>query len=113
MVNVADRPENNPINTLISSGRNDSQIAEVMAGRHRWAVMTGSHVWATARGSFPPAPRPPTQRVDRGPPVASLLNLILPEIFEHFNLWPQGMWDLSPFTRYLTRTNPYGGSAGS
>ena len=104
MLGVADRPENNPINTLISLGRNDSQIAEVIAGRHRWAVMTGSHVWATARGSFPPATRPPTQKVDHGPPIASLLNLIFPEIFELFNLWPQGMWDLSPFTRHLTGT---------
>ena len=90
------------MNTLISSGRNDSQIAEVMAGWHRWAVMTGSHVWAAARGSFPPATRPPTQKVDRGPPVASPLYLILSEIFELLNFWLQGTWDLSFLIRYLT-----------
>lgn len=90
------------INTLISLGRNDSQIAEVMTGQHRWAITTGSHVWATARSSFPPTTRPPTQKVDRGPPVASPLDLILTEIFELFIFWPQGMWDLGSLTRYVT-----------
>lgn len=66
------------INILISLGRDDSQRAEGMTGRPRWAVTTGSRVGATARGSFPPPPRPPpptppqppTQKADRGPPEA-------------------------------------------